>query len=299
MNSPNFGLAPRAFRRALALTLTASLSASAAACGGDAPPADDAATADASAAFAAAPQVIDVSAGDYFYTMADTVSAGATTFRLATNGQEMHHVQLVRLDDGHTMEELLSAMQGGPEPAWAQLVGGPNAPVPNAATSSVTLDLTPGTYGVLCMIPSPDGSPHVAKGMSKTLVVTPSTAETALPTATAHMTLTDYDFVLDASLTAGSHVIEVKNTAAQPHEVFIAKLAPGKTAADLLQWVEKMEGPPPGAPMGGTVGLSNGMTNYVHAELEPGEYALICFLPDAGDGKPHFMHGMVKQITVM
>ena len=289
----------RALRRAMHFSLTVTLSASAVACSGDTPPADDAATADTSAAVAAAPQVIDISAGDYFYTMADTVSAGATTFRLATTGQEMHHVQLVRLDDGHTMEELMSAMQGGTEPAWAHLVGGPNAPVPNAATSSVTLDLTPGTYGVLCVIPSPDGAPHVAKGMSKMLVVTPSTAATALPTATARMTLTDYDFVLDAPLTAGSHVIEVKNGAAQPHEVFIAKLDQGKTAAELLQWLEKMDGPPPGAPMGGTVGLSSGVTNYVHADLAPGEYALICFIPDAGDKRPHFMHGMVKQITVM
>lgn len=299
MYFPSFRVSPRDLRRAIALSMMATLSASVTACGGDTPPAEDAATADASAVVASAPQVIDVSAGDYFYTMADTVPAGATTFRLATTGQEMHHVQLVRLDDGHTMEELMTAMQGGPEPAWAHFVGGPNAPAPNATTSSVTLDLTPGTYAVLCMIPSPDGAPHVAKGMSKRLVVTPSTAETALPTVTARMTLTDYDFVLDAPLTAGSQVIEVKNTAAQPHEVFIAKLAPGKTAAELLQWLEKMDGPPPGAPMGGTVGLSNGMTNYVHADLEPGEYALICFLPDAGDGKPHFVHGMIKQITVM
>jgi hypothetical protein len=24
----------------------------------------------------------------------------------------------------------------------------------------------------------------------------------------------------------------------------------------------------------------------------------VCFLPDHKDGKPHFMHGMMKQITV-
>jgi hypothetical protein len=67
----------------------------------------------------------------------------------------------------------------------------------------------------------------------------------------------------------------------------------------LVEWTAKQEGPPPGAPMGGTVGLSGGHTNYVHADFEPGEYALICFLPDAKDGKPHFMHGMVKQFSVM
>ncbi len=267
-----------------------------AACATDQPaPAADA----SDASVAATPAVIDVSAGDFFYTMADTLPAGAVTLQLATTGQEMHHLELVKLADGKTAEDLFQEMQGDAPPAWAELVGGPNAPIPNATTSRVTLDLTPGTYVALCLIPSPDGELHVAKGMSKTIVVAPTEGATALPTPTVKMTLVDYDFVMDTPLTAGSHVIEVTTAMGQPHEVFIAKLAPGATAMQLVEWTAKMEGPPPGAPMGGTVGLSQGRTNYVHADFEPGEYALICFLPDAKDGKPHFMHGMVKQITVM
>jgi hypothetical protein len=33
-------------------------------------------------------------------------------------------------------------------------------------------------------------------------------------------------------------------------------------------------------------------------DFEPGRYALLCFVPDAGDGMPHFMHGMVQEFTV-
>lgn len=265
------------------------------ACATDQPAPD----AEAPAEVATAPTVIDVSAGDFFYTMADTLPAGAVTLQLATTGQEMHHLELVKLADGKTAEDLFREMQGDAPPAWAELVGGPNAPIPNATTSRVTLDLTPGTYVALCVIPSPDGVPHVAKGMSKTIVVTPTDGNAALPTPTVKMTLVDYDFVMDTPITAGSQVIEVTTAMGQPHEVFIAKLAPGATAMQLVEWTAKMEGPPPGAPMGGTVGLSQGRTNYVHADFEPGEYALLCFLPDAKDGKPHFMHGMIKQITVM
>jgi len=29
-----------------------------------------------------------------------------------------------------------------------------------------------------------------------------------------------------------------------------------------------------------------------------GDYALLCFVPDAKDGKPHLAHGMVKQFSV-
>jgi hypothetical protein len=33
-------------------------------------------------------------------------------------------------------------------------------------------------------------------------------------------------------------------------------------------------------------------------ELTPGNYALLCFLSDSKDGKPHLMHGMAKPVTV-
>ncbi len=287
-------------RSATSLCGFAAVAVTIAACAGDSGSGSDTASADASADLSPVdPQIIDVTAGDYFYTLADTISSGATTFRLATTGQEMHHVQLVRLDDGHTLEEMLSAPMDGPPPAWVQFVGGPNAPVPNSGQALVTVNLAPGNYGLLCMIPSPDGMPHVAKGMSKTLVVTPATTVAALPAVTMRMTLTDYDFVMDTPLKSGAQIIEVQNAAEQPHEVLIARLAPGATAEQLLQWIEKPEGPPPGEPMGGTVGLSSGITNYVHTDLSPGEYALLCFLPDAKDGRPHFAHGMMKQITVM
>lgn len=253
----------------------------------------------AGAMASASPNVVDISAGDYFYTMADTLLSGATTFRLTTNGTELHHVQLVRVPDDKSLEDVMGAMQAGPPPEWANFVGGPNAPTPMSGTSSVTLDLQPGKYIALCVIPSPDGTPHVAKGMSKTFVVTQNPAAAALPAATVTMSLTDYDFALSTPLTAGSHVMQVTNNAEQEHEVFIAKLAPGATAAQLLSWIEKPEGPPPGEAMGGTVGMDKGASNLVHLDLTPGEYALICFIPDAKDGKPHFVHGMMKQISVM
>jgi hypothetical protein len=112
------------------------------------------------------------------------------------------------------------------------------------------------------------------------------------------MTLDDYGFRLSRPLTRGRHVVRVRNRAAQPHEVFVARLAPGKSAADALAWLEKMQGPPPLEPMGGTVGLETGAANDIALDLAPGEYALYCFIPDAKDGKPHVAHGMVRQISV-
>jgi hypothetical protein len=111
------------------------------------------------------------------------------------------------------------------------------------------------------------------------------------------MTLNDYGFELSRPLSRGRHVVRVRNTARQPHEVFVARLAPGKTTADALAWLEKMDGPPPLQPMGGVVGLATGVANDIALDLAPGEYGLFCFIPDAKDGKPHVAHGMVRQFT--
>ena len=91
-------------------------------------------------------------------------------------------------------------------------------------------------------------------------------------------------------LQAGRQTIRVKNTAEQSHEVVINKLQPGKKPAAMLAWMEKMEGPPPGAPIGGTTPMARGEENIITVDLPAGEYGLLCFVSDAKDGKPHFMH---------
>lgn len=247
----------------------------------------------------ALPQEVLVRTRDYSFDAPDTIQSGATTFRLINEGPELHHVQLVRLLDGKTMEDLGRHMAaGGPPPAWMVEVGGPNTPNPGAETNG-SVELEPGEYALLCVIPSPDGQLHIAKGMAKPLTVVPATGPTAaLPAADVTMVLDDYSFQSVPEIRAGRRTIRVENRAAQPHEVVIARLAPGKTAADLLAWAETMQGPPPAEMVGGTTGIGTGGANVVTIDFTPGEYALLCFVPDAGDGRPHVAHGMVRQITV-
>lgn len=245
----------------------------------------------------AAPHEMPVIARDFAFDIPDTVPAGVTTIRLANQGADMHHFFLVKLAEGKTLDNLLAETRGDALPSWAVSLGGPNVAAPGGQ-SAVMVDLEPGNYAALCVIPASDGIPHVAKGMSTSFVVVPSQTRTAMPPADVVLTLTDYDFKFSTPLTAGEHVIEVRTVAPQPHEVVIIQLAPGKTLDDMMGWVSKPIGPPPGKPIGGTVGLTPGRVNTIALNLEPGEYALVCFLPDHKDGKPHFMHGMMKQITV-
>lgn len=247
---------------------------------------------------ASVPNVVTVKATEYTFDAPDTIEAGLTTVRLEAGGKELHHVSIIRLDSGRTIDDFTKAMKpNAPFPAWAVEVGGPNPPRPGGVAEA-TMNLEPGNYLFVCFVPSPDGVPHVAKGMITPITVTGSAVAATEPAPTIEMTLTDYAFALSKPLTAGEHLIRVENGASQAHEVVLARLAPGKTAQELAAWVEKMQGPPPAEPMGGVAGLSSGQHAYFPVTLEEGEYALLCFIPDARDGKPHVAHGMMHQVRV-
>ena len=246
---------------------------------------------------AAAPPTVHVVATDYSFQAPDTLPAGLTTLHLMNQGKEPHHVTLLQLAEGQTIADF-EKMMSGPPPASAVFLGGPNPAMPGGSAEA-TVNLKPGRYAVFCVIPSPDGKPHVAKGMIRELTVIPATTTVAEPVADVTLKLADYSFDTSAPLTAGHHVIRVENAGPQAHELVLVKLDSAKTVRQMLQWTEKMQGPPPGAFLGGVSTLSMGEAAYISLDLTPGNYGLMCFFPDAKDGKPHFLHGMVKEITVM
>jgi hypothetical protein len=247
----------------------------------------------------AAPNVVEVVATDFAYQMPDTIPAGPTRFRLVNQGPDFHHIQLVKLEEGRTMADFAALDPHGPAPSWAVLVGGPNTPLPGGGISEGILDLAPGTYVAICVIPASDGVPHIAKGMVHPLTVVPAVSAATMPEADVTMTLLDYSFELSGPLSAGHRVLRVVNAADQPHEVVIFRLEPGKSAQDIMTWFEGgMQGPPPAAPVGGTVGLAKGHVNLVPLELTAGDYGLLCFFPDVRDGRTHIAHGMISQVTV-
>lgn len=247
----------------------------------------------------AAPRTVTIAANEFALRAPDTLTQGATTFNLVNEGKEFHHVWIARLENGRTMRDVSSVLKNpGPLPPWIREVGGPNAPMPEGGIANATGMLQPGAYVLGCWIPGPDGVPHIMKGMVRPLTVVPAAKPARAPVATVTMTLQDYGFTLSRPLTPGRHLIEVRNLAAQSHEIELASLAPGKTAHDLLTWIHKPEGPIPGAAIGGVSPIAKGEVGWFEVDLTPGRYAMICFLPDAKDGQAHFVHGMVREIEV-
>ena len=256
----------------------------------------------AAVATSAAPVAHDmtITATDYAFQAPDQIPAGMTTVHLIDSGKELHHVAFIKLNDGKTLADLAAAMKNpGPPPAWVVDHGGVNATRPGGGMASATQQLEAGNYALICFIPSADGVPHFAKGMVRPLTVTASTdASAPEPTADVVMTLKDYSFTLSKPLTAGKQTIRIESAGNQSHELQLVRLAPGKKVDDFIAWVDKPVGPPPAELIGGVPALAKGSVAFITSDLTPGDYAFVCFLPDAKDGKPHFTHGMSQQVHI-
>ena len=241
--------------------------------------------------------VVNVVAKDMRYQMPDSIPAGPTIFHFTDADKMLHHLTIIKLAGKKTVKDFVT-MKPGPLPRWVTFIGGPNAPTPGGGSDNVEINMTPGHYAAVCLIPGPDGAPHMTKGMYKAFTVTASKTQAHMPKADVKLTLVDYNFKFSKPLTAGKHTVEVVDTAHQPHEALLVQMNPGKKGEDMAQWVEKgMKGPPPGTPIGGIGPIMPGEKNYMLVDMKKGNYALMCFMP-AKDGKLHVAHGMIYNFKI-
>ena len=255
----------------------------------------------AAASHVTKPNVVTVTARDFAFELPATIPAGITTFHLVNKGALAHHMTIVRLDEGRTAAEALKTVMAvgrAPRPEWMHAVGGPQSIKPGVE-GNATLMLEPGNYLVFCEVPGPDPVAHYMKGMAKALTVTGPARAGSLPAADVALSLTDYDFIFAHPLTRGHHTIAVTNHGAQGHMVVMNRFPPGQGLDDFLAWANNPQGKPgPGWMRGGVTAIPPGATVTFTRNFSPGHYGMICFSPDAKDGKPHFMHGMRKEFEV-
>lgn len=289
-------MASRTLRALLAFALILSLTA----CSSDEDSGDGGAEDEAGTARAEVPQLV-IEADDFSFTVAEGATAGLTEVVLRNSGAEPHHAQLARLNDGVTVEQFQTALQGGPDGALplVALTGGAMTAAPGAETSA-TVPLAEGQYVALCFIESEDQVPHLAKGMVQPFTVGPA-GEGEIESPAADATVTMMDFGFDTTgISAGEQVIEFTNDGQQPHETAIIAI-PQEQSDVVDAWLEQPSEQLPLPPMtaGGIQAMAPGMSGFSTVAFEAGtSYLLVCFVPDSGSGKPHMQLGMANRLDV-
>lgn len=136
--------------------------------------------------------------------------------------------------------------------------------------------------------------------------VEPSVEPSAEPSVTAAavqdlaVTGKEFAFELPASIPAGPTKVTLTNAGAEEHQAQIAKIADGKTFADLTA---ALQGPDESAALalvalnGGPTGVLPGASGSTTVDLTPGQYAFLCFVAGP-DGVPHLAKGMIAPMEV-
>ena len=247
---------------------------------------------------------ISVTANEYAFQNPASLNAGAVEFNMTNRGKEQHVMELVRVNDGSTLDEakeyVMAPEPQGPEPYT--FVPGVALVVPGGVGNSMSV-LEPGTYMLFCPIPAPDGTPHFAKGMISSFEATGSGGG-SLPQAEATVTGQEFAFLNAPQLSAGEHVVSFRNAGKQEHELVLAELLPGKTVDDVVAFFRVppgrepgTEGAPPMKLQAGPV-IQPGLTAAGRFRVEAGkQYAFICTVPDFSDDPPiqHIVKGMYTQ----
>lgn len=108
---------------------------------------------------------------DFAIEVPETLSPGATTWKVWNNGSQPHEVGLMRLAEGKTMSDLEAFMQDPSGDQPFAYVGGMAALDPGKS-AWVTLTLEPGEYVGLCFVPDPStGKAHMELGMMQSFTV--------------------------------------------------------------------------------------------------------------------------------
>lgn len=127
----------------------------------------------------------DVVAVEYAFTgVPSTLPPGPHGFRLSTEGEELHELALVRLDDDRPLDVLLDLPEDEQE-GVVEYIGGVAACPGTTSPEPLGADLEPGRYALVCYVPvgtTPDlrgdelleayeNPPHYARGMTTEVTV--------------------------------------------------------------------------------------------------------------------------------
>ena len=176
---------------------------------------------------AAGSNTLTVKAGEYTYKLPGSPKAGWTQINFDNGGVEYHMMAVFALEEGRDRD---AAQEGGavagpdgvrddrgPNAGPNGLSGRPDLLGPGQPTTMIT-KLPAGHYGMLCFVPAPDGTPHVAHGMVKTFDVSKSKSSLKPPTnGVTAVTIIDNAITLPTDNIGRNVTLKVTNSGSAVH----------------------------------------------------------------------------------
>lgn len=247
------------------------------------------------------PTQIDATLTEYHVEITSEVRSGFARVSATNNGGMVHYMLLGRIHDGMSYDEWAQAFHENEFAAEGMLdfYGGPNGVNPGE-TVSVELNLDPGIYVALCLIPGADGKSHAAMGMMAPLTVTDGgdPVDLAAQDIEGTVSLQDGSFVVSPGFDGQGRVL-VTNDGTEQHEMLITEILDGGSFEEYQAAVSKGGSPELSADYKvsqGVAVLNPGRSIIAEIDLAAGDYILLCLAPSMTDFLPHTMHGEIQLV---
>jgi hypothetical protein len=230
-------------------------------------------------------------------------SAGLVEVTLTNQGKAPHAAQLIRIDGNHTpMEALKIIGAGGKIPSWLHAAGGLGATPPGQPASAVQ-DLTAGKY-VVADVGGPSSGPPAFTQLAVTGTGKGGTLPSTPTTITGAQAGKDrYRWDVSGTLKTGANQVTFASKGDEAiHFLGVIPLKGNPSDAQIVKGMSAQGKPPAFLDVSNasdSAALDGGHTLTTTVNIKkPGTYVLYCPLADRDGGKPHFMEGMIKKITV-
>lgn len=258
--------------------------------------------------------IIDVTAKDFTFTVADSIPSGWSTFRMKNTGMMEHFFFLTKLPDSIKFEDYINGVGKAFGMAWnaykngdvdkggAYGILGENLPdwyanakamggigiISGGQTGITTLKLEPGNYVMECYIKTAEGQFHSELGMINPITVIDESTKMLAPKANVDITLNNESMEVTGNLIRGNNTIAVHFNehpeVGLGNDIHLIKTDKNIDFEAVTQWMDwlnigGMTSPGPAIFLGGAHEMPVGFTAFFQCELEPGEYALVAETP--------------------
>jgi hypothetical protein len=263
-----------------------------------------------SGAGAAGSNTLTVKAGEFTYVLKGSPKAGWTQINFDNAGVEDHMMAVFRLKKGTTNAQFKKAL-ASPDGSGLEKIsasdpnvsGTPGVIGPGQKTTVLT-ELTAGTYGLACFIPTTDGTLHVEHGMFKTFNVSGKSNLKPPTDGVFDVTIEDTSVTVPPGDAPKSITLKVSNEGTTPHSFQLVQLADGKTIDDANNYFNEFfgsgtapAGDAPGVLVGGVESIAPGGMAYLEWTLPAGNYG---YLSTGGDDPPNddYTKGLHGEFTI-
>jgi hypothetical protein len=239
------------------------------------------------------------------FTVPASAKGGLTNVALTNLGKAPHGAQFILVTGGHTVAEAAKTLgTNSPKtPSWLRAEGGIGN-VPGGQTGTAKVNLPKGTYAVVDTASLGDSGGPPAYTM---LELTGGKRGT-IPRLAAHITgeQTGHDKYAwtISGLKAGTQPTEFTSKGKQSIHLVTAFKIKGNAnpSLDAIKKALQSNGPPPSyvdqSSLVQTAALDGGKSLTSPLTFTAGRYVFFCPLTDRDGGKPHFLEGMLKEVTI-